>query len=196
MVIVHHTGKNLKFGPDGVPTWRGSYDMATRLDKTICLLPCQSSLDGYVTFQVLEGKSRRGQRISLSIQFNPFDRKWELFDESSTEDRHQLVMELLKRGYVAKYEDLKDILGRSASSAERYIKQAIETGCFDEKDWKEWKQKTKYGGFKREKRIEKGRKYVDEYFRVLVNETGRGGRYVVERRYFEDFDEDWENRDF
>ena len=134
MVIVHHTGKNLKFGPDGVPTWRGSYDMATRLDKTMCLLPCQSSLDGYVTFQVLEGKSRRGQRISLSIQFNPFDRKWELFDESSTEDRHQLVMELLKRGYVAKYEDLKDILGRSASSAERYIKQAIETGWFRDAD--------------------------------------------------------------
>ena len=58
MVIVHHTGKNMAIGPDGIPTWRGSYDMATRLDKTICLLPCHSSLDGYVTFQVLEGKSR------------------------------------------------------------------------------------------------------------------------------------------
>ncbi len=53
MVIVHHTGKNMAIGPDGIPTWRGSYDMATRLDKTICLLPCHSSLDGYVTFQVL-----------------------------------------------------------------------------------------------------------------------------------------------
>ena len=52
LVIVHHTGKNLNPGPDGVPTWRGSYDMATRLDKTICLLPCPSSMDGYVTFQV------------------------------------------------------------------------------------------------------------------------------------------------
>ena len=57
MVIVHHTGKSLNMGPDGVPTWRGSYDMATRLDKTICLLPCQSSLDGYVTFQVVDRKS-------------------------------------------------------------------------------------------------------------------------------------------
>ena len=47
----------MAIGPDGIPTWRGSYDMATRLDKTICLLPCHSSLDGYVTFQVLEGKS-------------------------------------------------------------------------------------------------------------------------------------------
>ena len=88
MVIVHHTGKSLNIGPDGVPTWRGSYDMATRLDKTVCLLPCQSSLDGFVTFQVIEGKSRKGQRINLSIQFNPFEKKWELFDESSTEDRH------------------------------------------------------------------------------------------------------------
>ena len=70
LVIVHHTGKTLNLGPDGVPTWRGSYDMATRLDKTICLLPCPSSMDGYVTFQVLEGKSRRGQRLNTSIQFS------------------------------------------------------------------------------------------------------------------------------
>ena len=75
MVIVHHTGKSLNIGPDGVPTWRGSYDMATRLDKTICLLPCKSSLDSFVTFQVIEGKSRRGQRINLSIQFNPLEKK-------------------------------------------------------------------------------------------------------------------------
>ena len=54
LVIVHHTGKTLYLDPDGVPTWRGSYDMATRLDKTICLLPCPSSMDGYVTFQVIE----------------------------------------------------------------------------------------------------------------------------------------------
>ena len=71
LVIVHHTGKTLNLGPDGVPTWRGSYDMATRLDKTICLLPCPSSMDGYVTFQVIEGKSRRGQRLNTSIQLNP-----------------------------------------------------------------------------------------------------------------------------
>ena len=94
LIIVHHTGKNLNPGPDGVPTWRGSYDMATRLDKTICLLPCPSSMDGYVTFQVLEGKSRRGQRLNTSIQLNPFDKKWELFDETITEDRHQMITDL------------------------------------------------------------------------------------------------------
>ena len=184
MVIVHHTGKSLNMGPDGVPTWRGSYDMATRLDKTICLLPCQSSLDGYVTFQVVEGKSRRGQRINLSIQFNPFEKKWELFDESSTEDRHEMVKELVEQGLIAKYEDLKAILDRSASSAERYIKQSIESGFLKESDWKQWKQKTKNGLLSRQERIEKGREYVQSHFKVMVNEPGRGGRYMVERDNF------------
>ena len=115
-----------------------------------------------------------------------------MFDESSTEDRHQLVMELIKRGYVAKYEDLKDILGRSASSAERYIKQAIETGCFDEKNWKEWKQRAKKGYLSREERIKNGKFHLESKYRILVNESGRGGRYVVEREIFENE----ENRDF
>ena len=184
MVIVHHTGKSLNIGHDGVPTWRGSYDMATRLDKTICLLPCQSSLDGFVTFQVIEGKSRKGQRINLSIQFNPFEKKWELFDESSTEDRHEMVKELVELGLIAKYEDLKDILDRSASSAERYIKQSIESGFLKESDWREWKQKAKNSHWSRQERIEKGRDYVQNHFKVLVNESGRGGRYLVERDNF------------
>ena len=70
-----------------------------------------------MTFQVIEGKSRKEQRINLSIQFNPFEKKWELFVESSTEDRHEMVKELVKQGLIAKYEDLKEILERSASSA-------------------------------------------------------------------------------
>ena len=184
MVFVHHTGKILNIGPDDVPTWRGSYDMATRLDKTICLLPCQSSLDGFVTFQVIEGKSRKGQRINLSIQFNPYEKKWELFDESSTEDRHEMVKELVELGLIAKYEDLKDILERSANSAERYIKQSIESGFLKESVWREWKQKAKNGHLSRQERIEKGRDYVKNHFRVLVNEPGRGGRYLVERDNF------------
>ena len=143
LVIVHHTGKNLNPGPDGVPTWRGSYDMATRLDKTICLLPCPSSMDGYVTFQVLEGKSRRGQRLNTSIQLNPFDKKWELFDETITEDRHQMITDLIQLSCVAKLEDLREILGRSTSSCDRYVKQAIDSGYFDQRDLKEWKQKAK-----------------------------------------------------
>ena len=131
-----------------------------------------SVVSGWLCVQVLEGKSRRGQRISLSIQFNPFDRKWELFDESSTEDRHQLVMELLERGYVAKYEDLKDILGRSASSAERYIKQAVEIGCFSEKEWKEWRYRAKSGSFSRDERKERGKQLVEQKSHVLSNEPG------------------------
>ena len=46
------------------------------------------------------------------------------------------VKNLMEKGFVAKYEDLKDILDRSASSAERYIKQAIESGFFKEADWR------------------------------------------------------------
>jgi len=181
MVTVHHTGKSMTVGPDGIPTWRGSYDMATRLDKTLCLLPCQSSLDGYITFQVLEGKSRRGERINKTIQFNPFEKKWELFDESSTEDRHEMVKELVELGLIGKYEDLKDILERSASSAERFIKQSIESGFLKESVWREWKQKAKNSHLSRQERIENGRDYVQNHFRVLVNELGRGGRHLVER---------------
>ena len=39
-----------------------------------------------------------------------------------------MVKELVKLGLIGKYEDLKDILDRSASSAERYINQSIESG--------------------------------------------------------------------
>ena len=92
------------------------------------------------------------------------------------------LAELLEKGYVAKFEDLKDILGRSASSAERYIKQAIETGSFKETHWKQWKQEAKYRGLTREKRIERGKKFLEVYCTVLNNETCRGGRYVVERK--------------
>ena len=184
MVTVHHTGKSMTLGPDGIPTWRGIYDMATRLDKTLCLLPCQSSLDGYITFQVLEGKSRRGERINKTIQFNPFEKKWELFDESNTENRHEMVKELVELGLIAKYEDLKDILDRSASSAERYIKQSIESGILKENEWRERNQKAKNSYLSRQERIEKGREDVQNHFKVLVNEQGRGGRYLVERDNF------------
>ena len=114
------------------------------------------------------------------IQFNPMEKKWELFDESSTEARHTLVKDLLKRGYIAKYEDLKDVLQRSASSAERYIKQAIECGFFEETEWKKWKQEAKSGRLSREERIEMGKSFLENNYIVLVNESGRGGRYVLE----------------
>ena len=192
MVTVHHTGKSMTLGPDGIPTWRGSYDMATRLDKTLCLLPCQSSLDGYITFQVLEGKSRRGERINKTIQFNPFEKKWEIYDETVTEDRHQLVKELLKMGCVTKYEDLKDILNRSISSSERYLKQAIDSGSFSEHEWKEWKQKAKLDSLSKDERIKKGRKHIDLHYTILRNDPGRNGRFIIQRNLFaEDPEEDF-----
>ena len=103
-----------------------------------------------------------------------------MFDESSTEARHELVKELLERCFIAKYEDLKDVLQRSASSAERYIKQAIECGYFEETDWKKWKQEAKSGRLSREERIEMGKRFLENNYIVIVNESGRGGRYVLE----------------
>ena len=112
------------------------------------------------------------------------DKKWELFDESSTEARHELVKELLERRCIAKYEDLKDVLQRSASSAERYIKQAIECGFFEETEWKKWKKEAKTSPLSREDRIEKGKRHIEKRYLVLVNESGRGGRYVIESNPF------------
>ena len=168
LVIVHHTGKQMTIGPDGVPTWRGSYDMATKLDKTICLMPCDSSLDGFVTFQILEGKSRRGDRLKMSVQFNPFEKKWEIFDQSSTEDRNELTFDLLRACCVARYEDLIDIIDRSPSSAERYIKQAIDSEVFKETEWRSWKREAKKSD--RDDRIRKGKELMKEHYKVLINE--------------------------
>ena len=184
LVIVHHTGKTLNLGPDGVPTWRGSYDMATRLDKTICLLPCPSSMDGYVTFQVIEGKSRRGQRLNTSIQLNPYDQKWELYDETLANDRNQMITDLIEKGFVAKLEDLKDIIGRSVSSAERYVKQAIDSGYLSQQDWKESKQRAKNSDISKEERIKGAKQFLQEQYHIIKNEPGRNGRYVVQRKPF------------
>ena len=179
LVIVHHTGKTLNLGPDGVPTWRGSYDMATRLDKTICLLPCPSSMDGYVTFQVIEGKSRRGQRLNTSIQLNPYDQKWELYDETLADDRNQMITDLIEKGFVAKLEDLKDIIGRSVSSAERYVKQAIDSGYLSQEDWKESKQRAKNSDISKEERIKDAKDFLEANYEILRNDSGRNGRYIV-----------------
>ena len=184
LVIVHHTGKTLNLGPDGVPTWRGSYDMATRLDKTICLLPCPSSMDGYVTFQVIEGKSRRGQRLNTSIQLNPYDQKWELYDETLTDDRNQMITDLIEKGFVAKLEDLKDIIGRSVSSAERYVKQAIDSGYLSQEDWKESKHRAKNSDTSKEERIKEAKDFLQANYEILRNDAGRNGRYIVQKKPF------------
>ena len=184
LVIVHHTGKTLNLGPDGVPTWRGSYDMATRLDKTICLLPCPSSMDGYVTFQVIEGKSRRGQRLNTSIQLNSYDQKWELYDETLADDRNQMITDLIEKEFVAKLEDLKDIIGRSVSSAERYVKQAIDSGYLSQEDWKESKHRAKNSDTSKEERIKEANDFLQANYEILRNDAGRNGRYIVQKKPF------------
>ena len=72
------------------------------------------------------------------------------------------------------------------NSVERYLKQAIESEIFTDKDWMNWKSGAKYGGESKDERIQRGKDYLEENFRVLANEKGRGGRYVVERKIFED----------
>ena len=97
-----------------------------------------------------------------------------------------MIQGLLEESCVSKIEDLNVILERSSSSAERYLKQAIESEVFSDRDWKNWKGEAKYNGGTKDERIQRGKKYLEENFRVLVNEKGRGGRYVVERKIFED----------
>ena len=50
---------------------------------------------------------------------------WSQKTSFSQVDRHELVKELLKKGFIAKYEDLKDVLDRSESSAERILSRQL-----------------------------------------------------------------------
>ena len=141
-------------------------------------------MDGYVTFQVIEGKSRRGQRLNTSIQLNPYDQKWELYDETLADDRNQMITDLIEKGFVAKLEDLKDIIGRSVSSAERYVKQAIDSGYLSQQDWKESKQRAKNSDISIEERIKKAKDFLEANYEILRNDPGRNGRYIVQKKPF------------
>ena len=83
---------------------------------------------------------------------------------------------------------MSDILERSPSSAERYIKQAIDSGFFKEEDWQQWKRAENKGYYDRETRIEKGKQHFEDNYKVHMNETGRGGRFIVEslNQYFDE----------
>ena len=80
---------------------------------------------------------------------------------TNTEDRHQLVKDLIERGCVTKFMELSMILERSPSSSDRYLKQAIESEIFSDKDWKRYKSEAKYGGKSREERIQRGKEYLE-----------------------------------
>ena len=133
---------------------------------------------------MIEGKSRRGQRLNTSIQLNPFDKKWELFDETITEDRHQMITDLIQLSCVAKLEDLREILGRSTSSCDRYVKQAIDSGYFNQRDLKEWKQKAKNSNQPREETSKEAKDFLEANYEILRNDPGRNGRYIVQKKPF------------
>ena len=141
-------------------------------------------MDGYVTFQVIEGKSIRGQRLNTSIKLNPYDQKWELYDETLADDRNQMITDLIEKGFVAKLEDLKDIIGRSVSSAERYVKQAIDSGYLSQEDWKESKHRAKNSDTSKEERIKDAKDFLEANYEILRNDSGRNGRYIVQRKHF------------
>ena len=95
-------------------------------------------------------------------------------------------------GCVTEYEDLKEILNRSISSSERYLKQAIDSAAFLELEWKEWKQKAKLDSLTKDERIKKGRKHIDLHYTILMNDPGRNGRFIIQRNLFpEDPEEDF-----
>ena len=76
-----------------------------------------------------------------------------------------MITDLIEKGFVAKLEDLKDIIGRSVSSAERYVKQAIDSGYLSQQDWKE-----------SEERIKEAKDFLEANYEILRNDPGRNGR--------------------
>ena len=67
----------------------------------------------------------------------------------------------------------QQVLQKGTSSSQ------LNLDSLQENDWREWKQKAKNSHLSRQERIEKGREYVQNHFKVLVIEQGRGGRYLV-----------------
>ena len=84
-------------------------------------------------------------------------------------------------------EDLRENLGRFTSSCDRYVKQAIDSGYFDQRDLKEWKQKAKNSNQPREERIKEAKAFLKSNYDILRNDPGRNGRYIVQSKTF-DFD--------
>ena len=95
-----------------------------------------------------------------------------------------MITDLIEKGFVAKLEDLKDIIGRSVSSAERYVKQAIDSGYLSQQDWKESKQRAKNSDISKEERIKDAKDFLEANYEILRNDSGRNGRYIVQKKPF------------
>ena len=64
------------------------------------------------------------------------------------------------------------------------MKQAIDSGYFDQRDLKEWKQKAKNSNQPREERIKEAKDFLEANYKILRNDPGRNGRYVVQKKPF------------
>ena len=52
----------------------------------------------------------------MSVQFNPFEKKWEIFDQSSTEDRNELTFDFSNSFATSLIVD-KGVLSECAAAA-------------------------------------------------------------------------------
>ena len=53
-----------------------------------------------------------------------------------------------------------------------------------------------YRGLSRDKRIERGKEFPEKIYRVLTNDSNRSGRNIIERKIFNNLEENWRNEDF
>ena len=83
-----------------------------------------------------------------------------------------MITDHIEKGFVAKLEDLKDIIGRSVSSAERYVKQAIDSGYLSQQDWKESKHRAKNSDISKEEMIKDVKNFLQANYEILRNDPG------------------------
>ena len=95
-----------------------------------------------------------------------------------------MITDLIEKKFVAKLEDFKDIIGRSVSSAVRYVKQAIDSGYLSQEDWKESKQRAKNSDIPKEERIKEAKDFLQANYEILRNDSRRNGRYIVQKKTF------------
>ncbi len=95
-----------------------------------------------------------------------------------------MITDLIEKGYVTKLEDLKDIIGRSVSSAERYVKQEIDSGYLSQEDRKESKHRAKNSDISKEERIKEAKDFLHANYEIFRNDLGRNGRYIVQKKLF------------
>ena len=95
-----------------------------------------------------------------------------------------MITDLIEKGFVAKLGNFKDIIGRSVSSAERYVKQPIDSGYLSQEDWKESKHRAKNSDNSKEERNKEAKDFLQANYEILRNDPGRNARFIVQKKPF------------